>query len=91
MLKKPDLPHFVVISKYQANSTDPIEIERLKKRYDVLEPAIRFSKDMTRATDRPRYNSVRSFREKYGKLEPEVRALTDQFYRYALANPGGRK
>lgn len=86
---KQGLPHYVVISKYQPNSTDPIEVDRLKKRYNVLDPPIRFSKEMTRATDRPRYNAFRSYKEKYGRLESEVRALTDRVYRYAIVNHRG--
>lgn len=91
MLDKREVPHFVVISKYQPKSTDPTEVARLRKRYDVIEPPIRYTIGMTRATDRPRYNAMRSYREKYGRLEGDIRSFTDQFYRYALANPGGSR
>ncbi|MEZ5901305.1 MAG: ParA family protein [Hyphomicrobiaceae bacterium] len=85
VLQKKDIPHFVVISKYQQRTTDPAEINRLRRRYDVLEPPIGFSIQMTKATQRLRHNSFRTYRAKYGRLEADIRALTDQFYRYALA------
>ncbi|MEQ1672097.1 MAG: ParA family protein [Hyphomicrobium sp.] len=87
---KKSLPHFVIISKYQANATDQLEVDRLKKRHDVLDPPIPLTKAMTKATERPRFDAYRSFKETYGKLEADVRLLTDRVYRYAIVKHGGK-
>jgi hypothetical protein len=55
------VPHYVLISKFQANETNRVEKARLQKAYVVLEPAIRYSVDMTRATERVRADSYRTF------------------------------
>jgi chromosome partitioning protein len=89
VLKREKVPHYVVISKFQANETNRTEKARLQKRYNVLEPAIRYSVDMTRATERIRGDSYRSFREKYGVLEADIRSLADQVYRYVILEHRG--
>lgn len=81
------IPHFVVISKYR--SVNQAEADRARKKYDVLDPPIRESVEMTRATERSRFDSYRSFREKYGGLEADVRLLTDRLYRLAILMHGG--
>lgn len=78
-----NLPHYVVLSKYR--SVNEIEADRARMRYDVLDPPIRESVEMARATDRARSDSYRSFKEKYGAMETDVRLLTDRFYHHALA------
>ena len=81
----------MLISKFQANETNRVEKARLQKAYVVLEPAIRYSVDMTRATERVRADSYRTFREKYGALETDVRALKDHVYRDVIVQHGGKR
>ncbi len=76
--------HYVMISKYRAQSDDKVEAARLKKTYDVPEPYIKYSVEMTRATERIRANSRRRFGDKYGGLAPDIRALADTAYRYII-------
>lgn len=85
VLKLAKKPHFVIISKLQANETNRQEKARLAKKYVVLEPAIRYSVDMTRATERVRAHSVRSLREKYDSLEADIRKLGAEVYRAVVA------
>lgn len=76
--------HFVLVSKYRSTSDDAREAPLLKKRYDVLEPFIKYSVEMTRATERVSATSTRTFGEKYGSFASDVRALADKLYRYVI-------
>ena len=73
--------HHVIISKFRSQSNDGIEADRLKMRHDVLEPYIRYTVDMTRATERLNLASRRNFRKKYEGLTADIVALSDKIYR----------
>jgi cellulose biosynthesis protein BcsQ len=88
VLKLREVPHFVMISKYQNNETAQIEKDRLKRRYNVLEPSIRYSVDMTRAMERIRHDSFRTFARKYRGLATDVRSLADRVYQRIILQHG---
>lgn len=76
--------HYVVISKYRANTVHGREADLLKKRFEVLEPYVKDSVDMTRATERIRADSFRGYDAKFGSLRGDLRKLTDTVYRYVI-------
>lgn len=76
--------HHVIISKFRSQGDDRIEADRLKRRHDVLEPYIRYSVDMTRATERIHASSRRKFKDKYRDLAGDIHALTHCIFRYVI-------
>jgi chromosome partitioning protein len=82
------VPHYVIVSKYRAVAHYAREVDWLKRRYDVLEPYVRDSVDMATATERIRFDSLRSFRAKYQSMAADVQRLTDQVLRYVVKPRG---
>ncbi len=78
------IKHHVIISKYRASTEQMREVELLKKSYDVLSPYVKESVAMTRATERIRADSIRSYGNKYGALQGDLRKLTDSIYRNVI-------